>query len=86
MVGKLMKKNITLLSIAMLLLIITGCEKKEQPKQKVRSYEYFRAHTQEMLTRFEECEKIDYIMSKVESRECKSVADAKYVYDLENRK
>ena len=81
-----MKKNILLLLIAMLLLIVTGCEKKQKPKEKVKSYEYYKAHTQEMLKRFEECEKIDYVMSKVEISECYSASSAYNIYQLKKNK
>ena len=81
-----MKKIILLLSIATLLLIVAGCEKKEGSKETFKSYEYYQTHTQEMLIRFEECEKIDYLMSKVEHEECDSVTRIKGVYNLRNKK
>lgn len=72
--------------VALLLLTFTGCDKKEKPKETFKSYEYYKAHTQEMLVRFNECEKINYIMSETKERDCHNAGDAKSIYDLKHDK
>ena len=87
---KLLKQTNTnksiLMLVAPLLLTFTGCDKKEKPKETFKSYEYYLAHTQEMLVRSDECEKINYVMSEAENNDCHGAGDAKSIYDLEHDK
>ena len=82
----IMKKNIILLSIALMLLITTGCEKKEKRKETFRTFEYYMAHTEEMLARVKECEAINYIKSRAKKEDCRAAGGAKNVYHIRHNK
>ena len=79
-----MHKKISLVLITILLLVNTGCEKKEKKevRETFKSYDYYLKHTQEMLKRFKECEAINYIPTAAEQQDCNSMYNAHGVYEL----
>ena len=71
--------------IAILLLVTTGCEKKEK-KETFKSYDYYKAHTDEMLVRHKECEAMNYIPSDAVIEDCLHARLANGVYWAKHRK
>ena len=83
-----MNKKISLVLITILLLVSTGCEKKEKKevRETFKSIDYYKAHTDEMLTRFKECRNRNYIPSEAQRKDCKHVYSVHADYWMKHRK
>ena len=80
-------KHKIIIPIAILLLVNTGCEKKEKKevRETFKSIKYYDEHTDEMFARFKECRERNYIPSEAERKDCKHVYSAHYGYEITHR-
>ena len=82
-----MNKKIQLVLITILLLVNTGCEKKEKKevRETFKSIDYYKAHTEEMLARVKKCKNRNYIPSEAQRKDCKHAYAAYSYYWIRHR-
>ena len=82
-----MNKKISLVLITILLLVSTGCEKKEKKevRETFNTSKYYQAHSKEMLARVKECQGMNY-PTATERADCDNAYSANVYYDLAHRK